>query len=142
MLSSFTTKVALKKVGLPSDTFDFSSWTLPPTSDPQQPRREPNKLRKRPPPPRPEGYEDDDENNGWGSWGSALSIPLTVHPWLSPAPPPVQVGVVPNVGDTAPIDRDGKLKLGGGKRTLVVFLRCVGCACTLRPSHCTIPRST
>jgi hypothetical protein len=131
MLSSLTTKIALKKVGLPSDTFDLSSWTLPPTST--EPRREPNKLRKRPPPPRPEGYEDDDDdgNNGWGSWGSALSIPLTVHPWLSPAPPPVQVGVAPTVGDVAPTDRGGKLKLGGGKRTLVVFLRCVGCACTL-----------
>lgn len=128
MLSSLTTKIALKKVGLPSDTFDLSSWTLP-SSPSTDPRREPNKLRKRPPPPRPEGYEDNDGENSWGSWVSGISIPLTVHPWLTPPPPPIRVAGVPTVGDAAPVDREGRLKLGGGQRTLVVFLRCVGCAC-------------
>lgn len=123
MFASLTTKLALKKVGLPSDTFDLSSWTLP-SADPQQPRREPNKLRKQP----PEGY-DPERDESWGSWISGIGIPLTVHPWLTPAPPPVKVAVVPSVGDTAPVDREGRLKLGGGQRTLVVFLRCVGCAC-------------
>lgn len=126
MFSSLTTKLALKKVGLPSDTFDLSSWTLPP-ADPQQPRREPNKLRK----PMPEGYDPNNPDDSWGSWFSGgIGLPLTVHPWLSPAPPPVKVAAVPSVGDLAPVDREGRLRLGGGQRTLVVFLRCVGCACT------------
>ena len=123
MFSSLTTKIALKKVGLPSDTFDLSSWTLPPTD---QPRREPNKLRK----PMPEGYDPNNPDDSWGSWFSGgIGLPLTVHPWLSPAPPPVKVAAVPSVGDSAPVDREGRLRLGGGQRTLVVFLRCVGCAC-------------
>lgn len=126
MFSSLTTKLALKKVGLPSDTFDLSSWTLPP-ADPQQPRREPNKLRK----PMPEGYDPNNPDDSWGSWfAGGIGLPLTVHPWLSPAPPPVKVAAVPSVGDLAPVDREGRLRLGGGQRTLVVFLRCVGCACT------------
>lgn len=120
MFTSLGTKLALKKVGLPTNTFDFFDEAT-------QPRREPNKLRKKPPVPRPDGSPSNDENDG--SWGSWMSIPLTVQPWFAPPPPPVAVNAVPNVGSVAPVDRDGKLKLGGGRRTLVVFLRCVGCAC-------------
>lgn len=122
MFSSLGTKVALAKVGLPSNSLDFSSWTV---SDPQA-----NKLRKRQPAPRDPDEHDDEGENGWASWMSqwnVKSLPLTIHPWLQPAPPPVEVGVVPNVGDKAPLDRNERLKIQG--RTLVVFLRCVGCAC-------------
>jgi len=122
MFSSIGTKVALAKVGLPSNSLDFSSWTV---SDPHA-----NKLRKRQPAPRDPDDGADDGENGWASWMSqwnVKSLPLTIHPWLQPSPPPVAVGRVPNVGDKAPVDRDGRLKIEG-KRTLVVFLRCVGCA--------------
>ncbi|KAI6781927.1 uncharacterized protein J7T54_005137 [Emericellopsis cladophorae] len=121
MLSSLGTKVALKKVGLPSSTFDLSTWSAPPTGTA---RREPNKLRKKQPTP------EEEAENGWASWmGSwnVQSLPLTISPWFAPPPPPVHVARVPNVGDKAPVDSHARLKLGG-KRTLVVFLRCVGCA--------------
>lgn len=135
MLQNLGTKVALKKVGLSADTFDLSSLTGPSA----QPRREPNKLRKKPPALRPEDYDDDDDDGGWSSWMPSIkSLPLTVQPWLAPKPVPVAVSQIPTVGDPAPVDRDGKLKLGG-RRALVVFMRCVGCACNASSFYyCTI----
>jgi len=126
MLANLTAQLALKKVGLSSDSLDFSYLSGP--SD-QSRRREPNRQRKR----APQGYEDDYDDGGgggWSSWVPSLSVkslPLTVHPWLNPKPPPVAVGRVPSVGSPAPADRDGKLRFGR-QRTLVVFLRCAGCA--------------
>lgn len=66
---------------------------------------------------------------------SVRSLPLTVQPWLTPPPAAVSVGRVPGIGDKAPIDRTQKLGVGGGKRTLLVFLRCVGCACKSTFAH-------
>lgn len=127
MFNSVATKYALKKAGISSKTFDFSL----PSSDPTPPPRQPNKLRKNPPPGWQPGQDDNDDaaNGGWASWMSVKSLPLTAQAWLSPPPPPVAVGRVPGIGDKAPKDQQGKLRLGGGKRILVVFLRCVGCAC-------------
>jgi hypothetical protein len=115
MLANLTAQLALKKVGLSSDSLDFS---YPSGTADRSRRREPNRLRKK----APQGYED-----GYDGL-SVKSLPLTVHPWLNPKPPPVAVACVPSVGSPAPADRDGKLRLGR-QRTLVVFLRCVGCAC-------------
>ncbi|GAB0145636.1 hypothetical protein EsHS_00006062 [Epichloe bromicola] len=108
MFSSLATKIALKRVGLPSSALDFSSTS------------EPNKIRKSAP--------LEEEPPATAGWLSYKSLPLTVHPWFSPPPPPVAVGRVPRIGDVAPLDRDRKLDIGGGKRVIVVFLRCVGCA--------------
>lgn len=120
MLSSFTTKLALKKAGIPSDILDFS-----------EKKREPNKLRKNPPQP----SDENDADSGWGSWMSIRSLPLTVQPWLTPPPAAATVGRLPGIGDKAPLDKSQKLRLGGGKRVLLVFLRCVGCACKLLSTH-------
>lgn len=121
MLGSIGTKLALKKLGLPKDPFDFSGFT-------SDPNREPNKLRK----PRPDDAADK-EDGSWTSWMSLKSLPLTVHPWLSPPPPPVDVARVPRIGDEAPRDGEGRLVFVRGRRTMVVFLRCVGCACKPPP---------
>ncbi|KAH7161214.1 hypothetical protein EDB81DRAFT_755788 [Dactylonectria macrodidyma] len=116
MFSSLTTKLALKKAGLPSDILDFSSG----------PAREPNKLRKKP----PSNLDDQDGDNGtsWSGWMSVKSLPLSVQPWLSPTPPPVDVSRVPGIGDKAPLDPQKRIVFAGGRRVLLVFLRCVGCA--------------
>ncbi|KYK58119.1 uncharacterized protein DCS_05132 [Drechmeria coniospora] len=115
MLSSLTTKIALKKIGLPSNALDFSS---------PAPARD--KYQKN---PRGGPYEDDDEGAGIGSWFSYKSLPLSVHPWFSPPPAAAEVArAVPRVGDLAPSDRNRQLQVGRGRRVLVVFLRCVGCA--------------
>ncbi|KAK2058059.1 hypothetical protein LY76DRAFT_72969 [Colletotrichum caudatum] len=112
MLSSLTTKIALKKVGLNSKSFDFSGGTSDTKSKSGS------------------GNDDaaDDRQGAWPAWMSMKSLPITVAPWFSPPPPPVPVAEVPKIGDLAPLDRDRKLEFGRGRPVLVVFLRCVGCA--------------
>jgi hypothetical protein len=108
MLSSFTTKLALRKVGIKSDTFDFSSKS----TKGSQP-----------------GLDEEESSSGWPAWMSPKKLPLTAQAWLAPVPPPVPVAECPKIGDLAPLDRDRQLNFGGGKRVVVLFLRCVGCAC-------------
>ncbi|KAI0162293.1 hypothetical protein GGR57DRAFT_489974 [Xylariaceae sp. FL1272] len=113
MFSSLTTKLAMKKVGLSSDTFDFSKSTKS-SSNGSIP-----------------GLDDADEPNGsgWPAWMSTKKLPLTAQAWLSPVPPPVPVASeCPKPGDLAPLDRDRQLEFGGGKPVIVLFMRCVGCA--------------
>ncbi|TQN66250.1 hypothetical protein CSHISOI_09187 [Colletotrichum shisoi] len=116
MLSSLTTKIALKKVGLSSKSFDFSGGG---SSD----------TRKKSSGSSNDDSADENPNGGgWPAWMSMKALPITVAPWFSPPPPPVPVAEVPKIGDLAPLDRDRKLEFGGGRPVLVVFLRCVGCA--------------
>ncbi|KAJ9133492.1 Tsa antioxidant enzyme domain protein, partial [Coniochaeta hoffmannii] len=123
MFSSLTTKIALRKLGLNSDALNFSS----PTAAPDPPK--PKKLTKNAPPGTVPGLDEDDSSSKWPAWMTVKSLPLTVQPWLSPPPPPIPVAAeCPKPGDLAPLDRDRKLTFGGGKKVLVVFLRCVGCA--------------
>ncbi|OHX00583.1 tsa antioxidant enzyme domain protein [Colletotrichum incanum] len=112
MLSSLTTKIALKKVGLNSKSFDFGGGSTDTKSKSSS------------------NNDDaaDESSGGWPAWMSMKSLPITVAPWFSPPPPPVPVAEVPKIGDLAPLDRDRKLEFGRGRPVLVVFLRCVGCA--------------
>jgi hypothetical protein len=129
MFSAITTKIALRKLGLNSDTLNFSLPTNP------EPKPKPKKLTKNAPPGTVPGLDDeDDSSSNWPAWMTVKSLPLTVQPWLSPPPPAIPVAAeCPKPGDLAPLDRDRKLTFGGGKRVLVVFLRCVGCACNVSP---------
>ncbi|OHF03416.1 hypothetical protein CORC01_01135 [Colletotrichum orchidophilum] len=116
MLSSLTTKIALRKVGLNSKSFDFGGGD----STDSKSKKGSNA-----------GLDDDvaDRNSGgWPAWMSMKSLPITVAPWFSPPPPPVPISEVPKIGDLAPLDRDRQLEFGRGRPVLVVFLRCVGCA--------------
>ncbi|CAK7215209.1 hypothetical protein SBRCBS47491_002405 [Sporothrix bragantina] len=136
MFSSLTTKLAMKKMGLSSDTFNLSMPDM--GGGGAQDDRGSNKLKKARPSPDGSvpGLDDDDRNgtsgNGksWPAWMSVKALPLTVQPWLTPPPAPIPVATAPpKKGDTAPLDRDRKLTVGGGgKPVVVVFLRCVGCA--------------
>ncbi|KAK9419402.1 hypothetical protein SUNI508_07377 [Seiridium unicorne] len=113
MLSSLTTKLALRKAGIKSDTFDFSSPT------PKASKANGDKS----------GFDDDESaSGGWPAWMSTRKLPLTAQAWLSPIPPPVPVGDCPKAGDLAPLDRDRQLTFGGGRKVVVLFMRCVGCA--------------
>ncbi|AEO65584.1 uncharacterized protein THITE_2112710 [Thermothielavioides terrestris NRRL 8126] len=131
MFSNLATKAALKKVGLPTDTFDFSSWTGSDSSKPSW-----KKITKSKPTTATAATDNANNNSNtskaWPDWMSVKSLPLTVQPWLTPRPPPIPVAEPPRVGDMAPLDRDRQLVLGNGRKTLVVFLRFVGCACTFQ----------
>ncbi|SPQ19159.1 7dfe3faa-068d-45e9-bdf7-4c126311f335 [Thermothielavioides terrestris] len=123
MFSNLATKAALKKVGLPTDTFDFSSWTSSDSSKPSW-----KKITKSQPTTAADSDSNSNTSKAWPEWMSVKSLPLTVQPWLTPRPPPIPVAEPPRVGDLAPLDRDRQLVLGNGRKVLVVFLRCVGCA--------------
>lgn len=130
MLSSLTTKIALRKVGLNSKSFDFSGVGGGSTDSKSSKKGS------------DAGLDDDaaDGNaGGWPAWMSMKSLPITVAPWFSPPPPPVPIGEVPKIGELAPLDRDRQLEFGRGRPVLVVFLRCVGCACTFFLSRCFSP---
>ncbi|UKZ81445.1 hypothetical protein TrVFT333_009217 [Trichoderma virens FT-333] len=111
MLSGLTTKLALKKVGLSSDALDLSALTAPSRTSTGK-----------------STGTGDTQSGAWGTWMSTTSLPLRVHPWLAPPPPPVKLAPVPRIGQVAPLDRQRRLQLGGKTKCLVVFMRCVGCA--------------
>ncbi|KAL6903218.1 hypothetical protein GGI43DRAFT_401510 [Trichoderma evansii] len=113
MISTLTTKLALRKAGLSgtNTSLDFSSFTSP--SSPASKNGADN---------------NNTNNNNWSSWMTPKSLPLKVHPWFSPPPPPVKVAPVPRIGDVAPQDRQRRLELGRRNKCIIVFLRCVGCA--------------
>ncbi|KAH6683668.1 hypothetical protein F5X68DRAFT_263057 [Plectosphaerella plurivora] len=121
MFSGLATKIALKKAGLPSDSLNFN-WGGGGGQD------EPKKLTKSNT-ARGQDFDNDGGDNAWPAWISKPTMPMAVAAWLSPPPPPVPVAKdCPNIGEMAPLDRDRKLRMGGGQPTLLVFLRCVGCA--------------
>lgn len=121
MFSSLGTKLALKKLGVPKDAISFATSSSPAPSNNKRGAAAANTS----------AFDDDDAPaNAWPKWMSVKSLPLTAQAWLSPPPPPVPVAAsCPAVGGRAPVDMSGKLVLGAGKRVMVVFLRCVGCAC-------------
>ncbi|EPE08396.1 hypothetical protein F503_01179 [Ophiostoma piceae UAMH 11346] len=134
MFSSLSTKLAMRKMGISSETFNFTMPDVMGGGDSAPPREKENltggKLRKA----RPAGLDDPSsgDNAGtkqWPAWMTVKGLPLTVQPWLTPAPAPIPVATsCPQKGDQAPMDRDRKLNIGAGKPVVVVFLRCVGCA--------------
>lgn len=121
MFSSLGTKLAMKKMGISKDALNFAS-------EPAGSKKAANKDAAA---AAAAAELDDDAQGAWPKWMTVRNLPLTAQAWLSPVPPSVPVAPeCPAVGAPAPRDRDGKLVLGGGRRVLVVFLRCVGCACT------------
>ncbi|KAK4168765.1 hypothetical protein QBC43DRAFT_366596 [Cladorrhinum sp. PSN259] len=137
MFSNLATKVALKKAGIPTDAFSnikFPSWGgggggVDDSSTNTRTRKTTKSTNKN------NNSENNNNNNNNAKWPTInitlKSLPLTVQPWLTPKPPPIPVAQPPKVGDPAPLDRGRKLVLGGppgGRKTLVIFLRCVGCA--------------
>ncbi|KAF3765171.1 hypothetical protein M406DRAFT_260138 [Cryphonectria parasitica EP155] len=130
MFSSLGTKIAMKKLGIPKDALNFTS---PAAADTTPPRRASKRGTRSNTIDGDEaaagGEAGGEEQKSWPKWMTAKSLPMTVQPWLSPAPPPVPVAAEPpRVGDVAPADQDGKLVVGRGRKVVVVFLRCVGCA--------------
>lgn len=127
MFSSLGTKLALKKLGVPKDAMNMGSPFGGASDEPKRLKKNQKSLTT--------AELDAAEGNKWPKWMTVKNLPLTVQPWLSPAPPPVPVAAVcPGVGALAPIDRDRKLVLGNnGRKVIVVFLRCVGCACKSPP---------
>lgn len=108
MFSKLTTKIALRKVGIPSNTFNASNFESKP-SNPKDPNA--NELLP------------------FANPFANLSVPKSWQSWTTPPPPPVEIAPAPVIGTRAP--DSVKLRLPGmdGRPTIVVFLRNTGCVC-------------
>jgi hypothetical protein len=108
MFSKLTTRIALKKAGIPSNTFSASTYESKP-SNPKDPNQ--NELLP------------------FSNPFANLSVPKWAHSFITPVPPPVEVVDTPILGTRAPTS--AKLRLPGqdGRPTIVVFLRNTGCVC-------------
>jgi hypothetical protein len=112
MFAKLTTKIALRKAGIPSNGFNASNFESKPSSS-----KDPN------------GNELLPFANPFAN----ISVPKSWHSWATPPPPPVEVVQSPVIGTRAPSSM--KLRLPGqdGRPTVVVFLRNTGCACKFSP---------
>ncbi|KAG0650306.1 hypothetical protein D0Z07_2951 [Hyphodiscus hymeniophilus] len=105
MFSKLTTKIALRKAGIPSNAF-----SLP---DSKSGTRDPNQQNELLP---------------FANPLANLSVPKSWQSWATPIPPPIEVAAPPAIGTRAPNSAKLRLPSGDGKPVVVVFLRNCGCA--------------
>ncbi|KUJ09282.1 uncharacterized protein LY89DRAFT_701359 [Mollisia scopiformis] len=109
MFTKLTTKIALRKAGIPSNALSFPDTT---------------------------GGDSKDGSGGGSSpfagakdaWQN-LQVPKALKSWTTPPPAAVEVAPAPVLGTRAPRDRSGKLELPplDGRPSIVIFLRHTGC---------------
>lgn len=108
MFAKLTTKIALRKAGIPSNALavpDFSS--------------------------QPNGSKDGNANAAlpFANPFKDMQVPKALKSWQTPVPPPVEVADTPILGTRAPNSMKFRLPAEDGRSTLVVFLRHTGCPC-------------
>lgn len=120
MFAKLTTKMALKKAGLPTNlsmpsyTYDTANTSSKAAKNGEQ--------------------QQQAGDNGtimmpFANPFANVSIPPVWNTWGTPAPPPREVAKVrPAVGGRAPTSA-GKVRVGEGRECVVVFLRWCGCPC-------------
>jgi hypothetical protein len=112
MFAKLTTKIALRKAGIPSNTFDIPNYPAATNS------KDPNAASPF------QSIQDTFAN---------LQVPKALKSWQTPIPPPVEVAQPPVVGDRAPSNVKLSLPIGDGRPSVVVFLRHCGCPCLSPP---------
>jgi len=122
MFAKLTTKIALKKAGIPS-SFSVLTFTSPAAE------RDGNKLQAH-----KKASSEDNIPLAFSNPLQSISLPNTWNTWSTPPPPPVDVASTrPSAGSSVlALGRETreKLCLGDGRACLVVFLRWCGCPCT------------
>jgi len=109
MFAKLTTKIALRKAGIPSNALavpDFSG--------------------------QPNGSKDGNANAAlpFANPFKDMQVPKALKSWQTPLPPPVEVADTPILGTRAPNSMKFRLPAEDGRNTLVVFLRHTGCPCS------------
>jgi len=109
MFAKLTTKIALRKAGIPSNALavpDFSG--------------------------QPNGSKDGNANAAlpFANPFKDMQVPKALKSWQTPLPPPVEVADTPILGTRAPNSMKFRLPAEDGRSTLVVFLRHTGCPCS------------
>jgi hypothetical protein len=102
MFAKLTTKIAMRKAGIPSNAL-----SLPDTKS----------------------LSKDGANAPITNPFANLSVPKSWQSWATPAPPPVEIAAAPVVGKKAPGSAKLRLPPNDGRPAVVVFLRHAGCPC-------------
>jgi hypothetical protein len=110
MFSRLTTKIALRKAGIPSNALDYSTYETK-SSNPK----------------------DQNAALPFANPFANLEVPKSWKSWATPPPPPLEVAAPPELGTKAPTSAKLRLPVGGGRSTVVVFLRHCGCPCMSFP---------
>lgn len=111
MFSKLTTRIALRKAGLPSNTLSFDQA----------------------PPPTKKSSGAQSELVPFANPFANLEVPKSWKSWATPPPPIVGIASPPVIGDKAPSSAKLRVPHNDGRPSVVVFLRCCGCPCMLFP---------
>ncbi|KAG4429271.1 hypothetical protein IFR05_015246 [Cadophora sp. M221] len=106
MFAKLTTKIALRKAGIPSNALSIPDYSSPSN-----------------------GSKDGAANTAlpFANPFKDLQVPKALKSWQTPIPPPVEVAQTPILGTRAPNSGKFKLPADDGRSTIVVFLRHTGC---------------
>jgi hypothetical protein len=105
MFAKLTTKIALRKAGIPSNALSMPEF---------------------------EGSKDPNATSPFANVSNPfanLTVPKALKSWATPPPPPVEIGPVPVLGTRAPECSKLQLPVLDGRPSVVVFLRHCGCPC-------------
>jgi hypothetical protein len=111
MFAKLTTKIALRKAGIPSNLDAFDPSNL-----------QGNKGNSRYP-------KAQNELLPFANPFANLQVPKAWQSWATPPPPPVEIAPAPVIGARAPNSEKLQLPPQDRRSTVVVFLRNTGCAC-------------
>lgn len=120
MFSKLTTKIALRKAGIPSNALSTFSITNLDNGDQKSIN------------PKSKNAGNDQPAANWADTFSNMAgenVPKTWKSWGNPTPPIVEVAPAPVTGTKAPSSGKLVLPMGDRRPCVLVFLRCCGCAC-------------
>ncbi|OWO98015.1 hypothetical protein B2J93_8240 [Marssonina coronariae] len=104
MFAKLTTKIALRKAGIPSNALSIPNY-----------------------PSNANNSKDGNAALPFANPFRDMQVPKALKSWQTPIPPPVEVASAPMAGTRAPSSGLFKLPSGDGRSTIVVFLRHTGC---------------
>ncbi|PBP26613.1 hypothetical protein BUE80_DR002434 [Diplocarpon rosae] len=104
MFAKLTTKIALRKAGIPSNALSIPNY-----------------------PANANNSKDGNAALPFANPFKDMQVPKALKSWQTPLPPPVEVASTPIVGATAPSSGLFRLPAEDGRSTVVVFLRHTGC---------------
>lgn len=119
MFGKLSTKIALRKAGLPSNTLSSFSITNLDNGDKKSINMKSGKSNDP-----PATWADTFSN-----MTSEVNVPKSWKSWGNPAPAVAEVATAPVVGSKAPSTGKLILPMGDRRACVLVFLRCCGCAC-------------
>ncbi|KAH8761918.1 hypothetical protein BGZ57DRAFT_576851 [Hyaloscypha finlandica] len=103
MFAKLTTKIALRKAGIPSNALSMPEF---------------------------EGSKDPNATSPFANVSNPfanLTVPNALKSWATPPPPPIEIAPAPVLGTRAPASSKLRLPALDGRPSVVVFLRHCGC---------------